>query len=320
MSDTMIALAITELGKRAELRDMPMPHADPGGVVIKTWHSGVSVGTEMWIAYGERDDYGEPPFINGYQASGEIVEIGGNVTDLAVGDVVTIFCDGAHGQYAKASASLVHKLPDPSLAQSAALFVQPAVGANTLNHANVNTGDTVLVTGQGLIGQCTAILARLRGAYVIASDISPERLSISSARCADWAIDGSKGEVSQEVLQRYPGGLDVVIESTGFQMLVGDAMKCCRHGGRFVFEGFYPNQINYDFSLAHVRELRAFYPCFIGPRSSQASIIRLMALGLLDMKPLISHTPSWQDSETIYNALFTKERDSFNGIVIDWTR
>ncbi|HZG65204.1 MAG TPA: zinc-binding dehydrogenase [Herpetosiphonaceae bacterium] len=319
MSDMMHALVVTELGKQAELRQMPRPRAAHDEVLIKTWHSGVSVGTEMWIASGRRKDYGEPPFINGYQASGEIVELGEQVVEFELGDVVTVFCSGAHAEYAKAPVSLTHKLADPSLAQGAALFVQPAVGANALNQATVNTGDTLLVTGQGLIGQCTAILARLRGAYVIASDISPERLAVARANCADWVIDAATTTVADAVLQRFPDGLDVVIESTGFQALLDDALRCCRHQGRFVFEGFYPDQVSYTFALPHDKQLRAFYPCFIGSRASQASVIRLMALGLLDMRPLISHTPSWKECEATYNALFTPARNQCNGIVIDWT-
>jgi len=318
MSDTMLALAVTELCKKAELREMPRPHAGADEIVIKTWYSGVSVGTEMWIAFGRRNDYGPVPFINGYQASGEVVEVGEGVTTFALGDAVTVFCNGAHAPYVKARTNLSHKLPSPALAKSAAMFVQPAVGANALNHAGIKSGDNVLITGQGLIGQCTAIIARLRGAYVMASDISPERLQISAAHCADWTIDARSTKVSTAVKQRYPDGVDVVLESTGFMALLDDALESAKKGGKFVFEGFYPDNVQYNFTVPHMKELQAFYPCFIGPYSNQASIIRLMAMGALNMTPLISHTPNWRDSEAIYNALFTPERDRFNGIIIDW--
>ena len=69
MEKTMNALTVTELGKKAELVEMPRPECDDDGVVIKTAYSGVSVGTEMWIAHGKRKDYGEVPFVNGYQAT-----------------------------------------------------------------------------------------------------------------------------------------------------------------------------------------------------------------------------------------------------------
>jgi 2-desacetyl-2-hydroxyethyl bacteriochlorophyllide A dehydrogenase len=312
---------VVELGKKAELRDMPRPKVGENEVLVKTAFSGVSVGTEMWIATGRRKDYGEPPFINGYQVTGEVVEVGKAVKDFRAGDWVALFCNGAHGEYAKGNAQYCHKLPGHSgseLAKVASLFVQPSVGANALSMASVNTGDTVLITGQGLIGQCTAQLARLRGAFVAASDISPARLQTSREHCADWVIDANAGPVSELIKPRSPNGFDVVIESTGFNALVDDALNCCKWEGRFVFEGFYPDNITYRFNIPHGKQLRAFYPVFIGTYANREGVIRLMHHGLLKMEPLISHSVKWSESADLYNRLFTRERDSFNGIVFDW--
>ncbi len=318
MSETMQALAITVLGERAELIEMPRPRAGKDEIVVKTWYSGVSVGTEMWIATGQRQDYGEVPFINGYQATGEVVEVGEGVENLKAGDVVVALCSGAHSEYVRGPAEYAYKLSNVDKADVTALWVQPAVAANALNQAQVNTGDSVLIIGQGLIGQSTAMLARLRGAFVIASDISPQRLETSSCFCADWTIDASSQVVSQTVRERFPDGVDVVMESTGFQGLLNDAMNCCADNGRFVFEGFYPGAISYDFLTPHRRQLRAFYPTSIGAHASREGVIRLIERGLFDIKPLISHTVSWRESAEIYNRLFSKERDNFNGILFDW--
>ena len=91
---TMTALAVTQLSKKVELIDMPRPQADAGMVVVKTLYSGVSIGTEMWLATGARGERGDPPFVNGYQATGEIVQVGDDVTDFAPGDMVVTFCKG----------------------------------------------------------------------------------------------------------------------------------------------------------------------------------------------------------------------------------
>ena len=314
----MAGLAVTELGARAELLELPRPRPARDEVLVETRYSGVSVGTEMWIASGRRADYGEPPFVNGYQATGRVVEVGPDVGEVEEGDLVALFCRGAHSQYVKAKEELVHKIGD-DIVREAALFVQPSVGANALNLAGVNTGDVVLIVGQGLIGQCTAMLARLRGAYVVATDVSPERLRVSEGFCADWVIDAGEADLPEEVRGRFPGGVDVVAESTGFQALLDDAMRCCKRHGRFVFEGWYPDEVSYTFQIAHERELSAFYPVFIGPRPTREGILRMMASGALDTRPLISHGVSWEESAGVYNELFTSERDRFNGIVIDWS-
>ncbi len=315
----MHALAVVEWGKRAELRELPRPEVDPKSVIVRTLYSGVSVGTEMWIATGRRKDYGEVPFVNGYQVTGTVVEVGREVNRCAVGDTVAIFVAGAHSQFAKGRQEHAHTLADASLARRASLFVQPSVAANALTQAGVNTGDSVLVVGQGLVGQMTAQLARLRGAYVLASDVSPQRLDVSRRFCADVVIDAARERVVDAVRARFPSGVDVVIESTGFQDLLDDALACCAWNGRFVFEGFYPGTISYDFARAHTKQIRAFYPVFIGSRENREGVLRLMQSGHLGVDPLVSHLVPWDQSEALYNRLFGPERDSFNGIVFDWT-
>ena len=316
---TMKALVIPKPGGPAEVRDAPLPKPDAGSVLVRAHYSGVSVGTEMWIATGVRWQENAPNYLNpGYQSAGEIVEVGEKVEGCKVGDIAAVFCGNSHAEYVVARQDMVHKLPDASLCKVASLFVQPSVGANVLNHADVRTSDTVYVVGQGLIGQATAMLARLRGAYVITSDISPERLAISAKHCADWVIDASRGQPSEQIKARFKNGVDVVIESTGFQKLLDDAFRCCGYGGRFVFEGWYPDNISYNFHLPHERQLRAFYPSFIGPAPSRQGVLRLMASGKLEIGPLISHLVPGRDAASVYNKLFTKERDRFNGIVFQW--
>lgn len=317
---TMKALAVTKLGERAELVTMARPAADDNSVVIRTAYSGVSIGTEMWIAEGKRSDYGPPPFVNGYQATGTIVEAGRNAAGLfEVGEQVAVFCSGAHAEYVKAGIHHTHKLSGESSLRPCALFVQPSVAANAWNMAGVNTGNTVYVVGQGLVGQCAAMLARLRGAYVIVSDIAAGRLERSRAHCADWVVDSSAETALEAIKRRFSGGVDIVAESTGFAALLDDAMSACRSKGMFVFLGWYPDNASFHFQTPHGKQLSAVFPCFIGDKPVREGVIRLIEQGKLDMPALISHDIGWQESEKLYNRLFTKERNAYNGITIKWT-
>lgn len=315
---TMKALAVTELGKKAELIDMPRPKADADSIVIKTAYSGISIGTEMWIATGKRSDYGPVPFVNGYQATGEVVEVGGNVQGISPGELVAVFCSGAHSEFVKANKQLVHKIARAESLRNCAMFVQPSVAANAWNMAGVNTGDIVYVVGQGLIGQCAAMLARLRGAYVIASDIAPDRLERSRAVCADWTIDSSGTRALEAIKTRFSAGADIVAESTGFEALLDDAIASCRRKGTFVFLGWYPDRISFHYNTPHSKQLKAVFPCFIGEPPIREGVIRLIESGALNMDALISHEIPWRDSAELYNRLFTAERNDFNGIVIRW--
>ncbi|TLS52756.1 zinc-binding dehydrogenase [Paenibacillus antri] len=263
----MKALAVTKLGQKAELMEIERPKIDENSVIIKTAYSGVSIGTEMWIAEGRRSDYGQPPFVNGYQASGTIVEVGEKGEgQFEEGDLVTVFCRGAHSEYVKAEVGLVHKVAKKESLKACAMFVQPSVAANAWNMAGVKTGDVVYIAGQGLTGQCAAQLARLRGAYVAASDISADRIERSRAYCADWTIDASKEQAVAAFKERFPDGADVSAESTGFEKLLDDAMTACKNRGTFVFLGWYPDRTSFYFNTPHMKQLNALFPCFIGER------------------------------------------------------
>lgn len=315
----MKALAVTEIGKRAELIEMERPQAGENEVVICTAYSGVSIGTEMWIAEGRRNDYGDPPFVNGYQASGTIVEVGAKAKErFKEGDRVTVFCRGAHSEYVLANMWLVHKVEKEESLKACSMFVQPSVAANAWNMAGVNMGDIVYIAGQGLIGQCAAMIARLRGAYVVASDISPDRLERSHLYCADWTIDASKEQAVAAFKERFPDGADISAESTGFEALLDDAMTACRNKGTFVFMGWYPDRASFYFNTPHMKQVNALFPCFIGEAPVREGVIRLIESGMLNLAPLISHEVHWSESEPIYNSLFTKQRNDYNGIVIRW--
>jgi 2-desacetyl-2-hydroxyethyl bacteriochlorophyllide A dehydrogenase len=302
---------------RLERRAVPTPSA--GEVLIDVHFSGVSIGTELWGATGKVDIWGPPPFVPGYQAVGQIVAVGGDGAGaLRVGDYVASFVIGSHQRYALADPEYTHVLGATDHLHRAAIFVPAGVGSNALNMAGVRAGDSVLVIGQGLIGQATALLARLRGAYVIGTDVSPERLALSAEHCVDWSIDSSNGAPSKTIAERFPDGVDVVIESTGFTALVDEAMACVREGGRFVFEGYYPDGLHFDFVNPHEKQVTAFFPCFIGDAPAREGILRLISEGTVDLEPLITHEVSWRESAELYARLFTQQRDHINGIVFDW--
>lgn len=321
----MYILTVTEIGAKAELIEQPAPKASEKAAIVKVHYSGVSAGTEMWVATGKRLENRTVPFpAAGYQVTGEIVETGPGLEGFKPGDRVAAFCSCAHAQYVVAKQDYLHALPDNIAMDAAALFVMPSVGSHALTHAAVKAGENVLVVGQGLIGQSTAQLARLRGAYVVTSDVSPERLAISRAHCADLVLDARQGPVHEQITEQFPNGMDVVLESTGFQGLLEDAMRCVRagglsQGGRFVFEGWYPGSVTFDFTIPHGKQMQCFFPAFIGERPNREAVLRLMAAGSLDTASLISNHVPWRDAAAVYTKLFGAERDHFNGIVFDWS-
>jgi 2-desacetyl-2-hydroxyethyl bacteriochlorophyllide A dehydrogenase len=314
---TMDALLIERYGEVALAR-VPLPDVTDDTVLARVHYSGISIGTEMLLGTGTLGP--KPlPFVPGYQAAGEIVALGRNVQGLAIGDPVAFFNrTGSHGAYAATTPELVHRLARREDCLLASLFVQPSVGANALDLLDVRAGESVLVVGQGLIGQATAQLARLRGAFVAASDLSPPRLALSAAHCADWTIDAAAAPVHQQTAARFPRGFDVVIETTGSDRVLEDSLRCTAYGGRYAFLGYHPGLMQFPFDFAHRKELRAVFPFFIGKPPVREGVLRLLASGALNLRPLIDHIVPYADVQPLYQRLFTPARDAVNAITIDW--
>lgn len=317
MSSTeMDALVIEQYG-RAALARTPRPAVPEDGVLIKVHYSGVSIGTEMLQGTGRHSNLALP-FVAGYQATGEIVALGPRAEGYAVGEHVAIFCRGSHASYAAAPVGRVHRLGDPSKSHLTSLYVQPCVGANALDQAGVMAEDSVLVIGQGLIGQATAQLARLRGCLTVASDLSPTRCAIAAGHCADWVLDAAAGPLPAQTAARFPNGFSVVLETTGVGSVLAEAVDCCTQAGRLSIMGYHPGRIELPFDVAHRRELCVHFPWFIGKHALRLGVIRLIESGAFRMEPLISHQLHWSNVLPLYQSLFTAERDALNAIVIDW--
>jgi len=302
-----------------ELRDMPTPTPGPGQLMLEVLYSGVSVGTEMLAASGKWEGFGAPPFVTGYQAVGRVLDKAKDVGNhIQVGDFVACFTKGSHRKYMSASAAMSHKVSDRRLEQSG-IFVQPSVGANALNHAEIRAGDSVLVIGQGLIGQTTAMQAQMRGAFVVGADISQTRLDLARQHCIDVAINSATTDLVDEVATLFPEGVDVVIESTGIVGLVDVGMKCIKKFGRFVFQGFYPGNLSMTYTEAHTRQIKGVFPWAIGGPEVRESVLRNIDSGRLDLSPLISHSVHWKDAAMEYQKLLDGKADDINGMVINWS-
>jgi len=314
------SLIISDYGK-VELGVAKVKEPKPGEVLIRTEFSGVSVGTEMYGATGKSGIWGKPPFTPGYQGVGRIVSFGDpkQTKNLQVGQLVAYFSGaGTHQAFTVASVDRTHPVDETPLSRYAGLFVQPSVGANALNQAGINSGDTVLVVGQGLIGQFTAALARQRGAYVVTTELSQERIAISKKYCADQVFDTSVQGAWEAIRAEFPKGFDIVIESTGYLPVVEDSLKCVRFEGVMVFEGYHAGEMKFDYNLAHRSQIKAVFPFFIGETPNRESVIRQITSGSLPVAPHVSHECNWKDSAEVYSQLFTSKKDAINGILFDW--
>jgi 2-desacetyl-2-hydroxyethyl bacteriochlorophyllide A dehydrogenase len=302
-------------GKREiSLKEVPIPKAEPGSVVIKVKACGIC-GTDLHF-YRQGSRNGITP---GHEFTGDIYEVGEGVADLKKGDrVVAVgfrpcgecyWCKkqlparcshmklvGEHLPGAMAEYVLipnagfnrtVYKLPS-TLSYEEAACVEPfGVGSFSVRRSKVSPDDTVAVIGAGIIGLGIIQLLKAAGVKrVLASARRPARIEAAKKSGADLVIDASKDNATDAILKATGGlGADVVFECAGQQETFDQSIAIARGGGKVVLVALYEKPLSFDplavdnKNLTLLGILGGHFP----------SVLDFLNAGKINPKILISH-------------------------------
>ncbi len=211
-------------GETMRLTDIAEPAPGPGDVVVAVAYGGLNFADLMMRAgtYPHPRGY---PLTAGIELAGDVVAVGEQVADLAPGDRVVAFPEGAGGfaERCAVPATRAIKLPDAlTFEQAAALFIQ-AMTAWYLLHEMTETrpGDTLLVhAAGGGVGLYLTQLATLAGARVVGTVGTPGKEAKPAALGAVAVIDRNRADFVEAALAHTEGaGVDKVIDSTGASIL-----------------------------------------------------------------------------------------------------
>ncbi|WP_278392963.1 NAD(P)-dependent alcohol dehydrogenase [Sphingobium yanoikuyae] len=310
-----------------EIRDVPAPRAlGANDVRIRIHTVGICGSDVHYFQHGRIGPYVvETPMILGHEASGTILELGSDVTHLAVGDRVcmepgipnpnsrasklgiynvdpdvqfwaTPPVDGCLMNEVVHPASFTFKLPDNvSFAEGA--MVEPfAIGMQAATKAKIKPGDTVVVIGAGTIGLMTALAALAGGAArAIVSDMSTEKLAIAARYPGVIPCNVRETSLVEKVAEVTSGwGADVVFECSGSPRVFADLMTCACPGGAVVLVGIPIDPVPFDVAAAQAKELR--FETIFRYANMYDRAIDLIGSGKVDLKPLVSRTYKFEEA------------------------
>lgn len=354
-----------------EVADVPCPTAARGQLLIRTSRTLVSAGTErMLVDFGKAGLIGkarqqpdkvkqvlakirtdglvptldavfsklDQPLPLGYCNVGRVMQVGEGVTGFQAGDVVV--SNGKHAEAVAVPVNLCARVPDGIPADEAAFTVLGAIALQGIRLVNPTLGETVVVTGLGLIGLVTVQLLRAHGCRVIGLDFDPAKLRLAETFGAE-TVDLSAGAdaVAAAVAFSRGRGVDAVIitASTKSNEPVHQAALMCRKRGRIVLVGvtglqlsradFFEKELTFQVSCSYgpgrydpnYEDKGQDYPFGFVRWTEQRNfeaVLDMMADGRLDMKPLISHRFTLEDAGDAY-ALVTGGLPSL-GILLDY--
>ncbi|MBI1320655.1 MAG: zinc-binding dehydrogenase [Candidatus Hydrogenedens sp.] len=351
------------LVKRGQVRveEVPPPSAAAGMALVRVSHSLISSGTES----GFVSDGGTAGFVlkkardplnvekvkrklasvgikgtleiiqnklfqfqaPGYSTAGVIVECGASVPGFCAGDRVA--CAGvgfaSHAEYNAVPHNLLTPVPDGVELDEAAFVALGAIAMQGVRQAQLTLGETVVVSGLGLVGQLAAQIARASGCRVIGCDPVPEKRALAESLGIEAVCD--PGELDDTVQAWTAGyGADAVLicaASKGSEV-TAQALEVCRRKGRVVVVGAVGLQLPRE--PMYLKEIDFRLSCSYGPGRydtgyeergvdypygyvrwtegrNMAEFLRLIADGKVRVRPLVSMTKPVDEAAEAYAAV-----------------
>lgn len=234
MGETMWAVVVED-DQPLKLGQVERPVCGPNDVIVKT----VTAGLNRADLVQRRGMYPPPKGasqIMGLECSGEIVEIGSNVSDWAIGDrVCGLMAGGGYAEFAAVDQGALFRIPDGmSFNEAGALpEVMMTVWTNIFDRCQFKAGETLLIHGgTSGIGTMAIQMARHAGAEkIMITAGSADKCAFATDLGADVAINYRAGDF--EDIVRAEGGADVILDMVGGDY-VQKNISVAKVGGRIV--------------------------------------------------------------------------------------
>ena len=326
------------------LEDVPEPTVAARDVLIKVDRTGIC-GTDLHIY--KWDDWARKtvpvPLVVGHEFVGEIVEIGSDVKDFSVGEIVSgeghVVCGhcrncmagrrhlcndtagigvtrpGAFAEYIALPQTnvWVHK---PEIDRDVASIFDPFGNATHSALSFPVLGEDVLVTGAGPIGIMSAAIARHAGArHVVITDVNEYRLKLARQMGVTRAVN-----VSQEKLADVKAelgmdeGFDVGLEMSGNPSAFNDMLENMCHGGKIAMLGIPEKEMAIDWNTVvfNMLTIKGIYGREMYETWYKMTV---MLEGGLDIAPVITHRFGFEEFEKGFETALSGESGK---VILEW--
>ncbi len=327
------------------LEEVPEPEIGINDVLIRVRKTGIC-GTDLhifgWDAWAQKTI--PVPMVVGHEFVGEVVSFGSNVSDFAVGDLVSgeghVVCGrcrncmagrrhlcahsiglgvnrpGAFAEYvALPMTNIWHHWP--GIDEDVAAIFDPFGNAVHTALSFPVLGEDVLITGAGPIGCMAAAVVRHAGArQVVSTDVNPYRLDLARTLGATLAVNPHERELAD--VQRELGmteGFDVGLEMSGNPDALRSMIQNMAHGGKIALLGIPTTEVTLDLNavIFDMLTIKGIYGREMYETWYQMTV---MLQSGLDIAGVITHRFSHRD----YEEAFRIARSGQSGkVILDWT-
>ncbi len=269
---TMKAAVVREFGRPLEICQVDKPQVAPQRIIVRVEATGVC-HTDLHAASGDWPVKPQPPFIPGHEGVGIVEQVGTGVTAVKEGDRVGMpwlysacghcrhcnggwetLClsqentgcsvNGSFAEYVLAHPDYVGHIPAQLTSAAAAPVLCAGVTVyKGLKMTDTRPGQTVVITGIGGLGHMAVQYAKAMGLYVIAVDVTADKLELARSLGADMTINARETDPVQAV--QAGGGAEGVLVTAVAAQSFAQGVGMLARGGTMSLVGLPPG----DFPL-----------------------------------------------------------------------
>ncbi len=341
---TMQALVKAKSEPGLWLQEIPVPEVGKNEVlikIVKTAICGTDVHIYNWDAWAQKTI--PVPMAVGHEFVGVIAEVGKNVIDFKVGDLVSgeghlvcghcrnclagrrHLCNSTSGVGVNRAGAFAEYLAIPvtnawycdrSIPTDVLACFDPLGNAVHTALSFDVLGEDVLLTGAGPIGCMAAAIARHAGArHVVVTDVNPYRLELAAKAGASLTLDASKDDLAAaQIKLGMREGFDVAMEMSGNPAALTAILANMCHGGKIALLGIMPGDTAIDWNTVVFNGLtiKGIY----GREMFETwyKMTSMIQTGL-DIGPLITHRFPFSDFEQGFEVM----RSGRSGkVILNW--
>jgi 2-desacetyl-2-hydroxyethyl bacteriochlorophyllide A dehydrogenase len=302
-------------------REVQAPAVGSDDVLVESREAGLCrTDIEMMTGVFTDPRWVRFPVIPGHEWAGTVIDVGVDVESVKVGDRVvcegfivchrcrqcrsgeTQWCEriealgftrpGGYAELVAVPERVVHRLPE-HVSFDAGVLVEPAsVVLRGLEKARPQIGEAFGVIGVGTLGAIAIALLRLHSpSRLVAHGIREEELELAQRLGATEVVLAGDGAPAQDEL-------DLVVETAGAPAAVTLATELCRPGGQAVLLGIagegrtltLPSDLLVSKDMTLIGSIAY-------PASTWSRVVALLAAGVLDLDPIVTHRFPMSDFE-----------------------
>jgi len=310
----MKAAVITGVNK-VEVVDVPMPEIGPRDVLLKIKSAGLCTWEQRIYTGQAKADY---PFLGGHENAGEIAAVGELVTNVTVGDRVTMgssscgscraclrgedkgcpehflnfslkgghYGPGGFAEYKVHRSDGVFPVGDAPW-DEAALAEPLSCAIHAARLLDARLGDTAVIFGAGTMGLMNLITLKKSGLRVAVVDVNESRLAKARELGADLTFV-SEEKIRERIKTAFLGGVDHAITAYGSDAVNQDALDVLNNRGKIcLFASAHPvTPFAIDPNVMHNKETSAV-GVVSADRQDHALATEMIAYRQIDLAPLI---------------------------------